>query len=337
LTAPSLTFFSELKSPELVKLFSSSSVIKNLKALNANIGLGLLDFTEERAGIVKKLTRAGIPVTAWLLLPKNEGYWTNLDTIGETARQYAKFKTWTRENKLNWAAVGLDIEPKLDYLVSLQKSLKSQLPTLCKRLLSSAKYAKLEFEMRVLVQRIRSDGFAVETYQLPTVLDERAAHSNVLTKTLGTPPVDSDREVVMLYSSFIPRYGASMLWSYAGECQAIGIGSTGGGVEIEGLAPLKSLRWIELKRDLLLANKVVHNIYIFSLEGCVEKGYLTRIQTLDWSDPVHLPVSDTRRVKFFRYLLKTALWKLSHPVAMIIFFLSLMGITRYFHNHRHQV
>jgi hypothetical protein len=318
LPRPNLTFFCELETPELLKLFSDKKVLVNLSALEANVSLGLLDLSDERAEIVKKLTKAGIPVTAWLLLSKNEGYWTNLDTVKETTRQYALFKAWTIKHKLQWAAVGLDIEPKLNYLLALQNNLPDQIPTLITRFFSPSIYAKLEYDARILVQIIRSDGFPVESYQFPTVVEERAARSNVLSKILGIAPLNTDREVLMLYSSFFPSRGESILWSYARNCKAVGIGSTGGGVELDGMPALKILRWIDLKRDLLLANQLVKNIYVFSLEGCAKQGYLNRILLLDWETPIQPPIAGARKISILRNCLIGILWIFSHPIEILL-------------------
>jgi hypothetical protein len=108
---PNLTFFCELDQRELQSLFADNTLIKKLRALNANISLGIRDFSDSRADIVRKLTRAGIPLTAWLLLPKEQGYWTSLDSVEATVRCYYEFKKWSQNQKLTWAAVGLDIEP----------------------------------------------------------------------------------------------------------------------------------------------------------------------------------------------------------------------------------
>ena len=264
---PSLTFFCELESEALTDLFRDGTVIDFLKKMDANLSLGLLELSKQRADVVKKLNHAGIPVTAWLLLPAEQGYWTSLDTIRESVQRYAEFKTWKDKYKLSFAAVGLDIEPKIETMGSLSKRPLSQVIPLLRRLVTGNHYREAEIEARALIQNIHADGFAVETYQFPTVLDERVARSNVLAKTLGIPALPADREVLMLYSSFFPVHADSILWSYAKEAKAVGVGSTGGGVEIEGVPPLKTLRWIDLKRDLLLASKAVDHLYIFSLEG----------------------------------------------------------------------
>ena len=324
---PTLTFFCELEPEQLTHLFSDGKVISSLSKLKANLSLGLLDFSIKRSEVVKKLNRAGIPVTAWILLPKEQGYWTSLDTIRETVQRYTEFKTWKEKYKLSFAAVGLDIEPKIDSMGALSKRPLNQVFPLIKRLLFGNNYKEDEIEARALIQNIHADGFAVETYQFPTVIDERTARSNVLAKTLGIPALPADREVLMLYSSFFPVHADSILWSYAKEAKAVGVGSTGGGVEIEGVPPLKTLRWIDLKRDLLLASKAVDHLYIFSLEGCVEQRFLDRLLNLDWDTDVLPPERTATGISLVRKVGQGVLWSLSHPFET--FFFTIL-ITRFF-------
>lgn len=318
MSKPTLTFFCELESEPLAELFAGSKLTNMLTRLDANISLGLLDLSAERAEIVKKLNRAKIPVTAWLLLDKDQGYWTNLDTIEETAIQYNMFKAWKTKYKLEFAAIGLDIEPKLETVADLGKNPWNHAPKLVNRYFSNRQYFENLAAARALIQSIRADGFAVETYQFPSVVDERAAKSNVLAKTLGIPVLPADREVLMLYTSFFPVYADSIIWSYAKQCQAVGVGSTGGGVEIEGVPPLKTLRWIDLKLDLLLASKAVDHIYIFSLEGCVTNNYMDRLLDLDWTTEVVPPERSAMGISLIRKVGQGLLWALSHPLEVAI-------------------
>lgn len=315
--SPNLTFFCEMPAEALQKLFADGSLIKQLRRLNANISLGLLDLSNERAEVVNKLNHAGIPVTAWLLLPKDQGYWTSLDTVKASVRCYSEFKTWTTKHKLNWAAIGLDIEPRLDRINLLSSRWPKEIPNLLRRMASKRKFEKLENDLRTLVSIIRSDGYAVETYNFPFVVEERKAHSHILSRTLGTPPLDADREVLMLYSSFFAKNGDAVLWSYAHQAKGIGLGSTGGGVDIESEGQLKSMRWIDLRRDLLIAKEFTPHIYIFSLEGCVANGYLDRLESFDWNGMVQIPVENGKKVIMARKGLQSVLWLLSHPCEVI--------------------
>lgn len=317
-TQPDLTFFCELSVNDLESLFSRPELIRKLRQLNANICMGLLDFSSSRAEIVKKLTRSGIPVTAWLLLPKDQGYWTNLDTVAGTARCYGQFKQWTKDQNLRWAAVGLDIEPSLQRMQLLSPNWKNQILDTIGRLFRGSFYRNAHNDLRALINLIRSDGYPVETYNFPIVIEERKASSEILSRALGTPPLDADREVLMLYSSFFDKNGDAILKSYARDAQGIGLGSTGGGVELEDGQPLRSMRWIDLRRDLLIAREFSIHLYIFSLEGCVEKGYIDRLLEFDWDAKVKVSSSEVNKIGMLRKMGQGVLWMLSHPEPILI-------------------
>ncbi len=317
MSKPSLTFFCEMETSKLTELFAGSKVVNYLAKLDANLSLGLLDLSAERAEVIKKLNKAGIPVTAWILLPKEQGYWTSLDTITETRQRYIEFKNWATKHKLRFAAIGLDIEPRIQVMTALNQDPFRQILRLIKRFFFETRLKNSELAAKALIQTIHEDDYPVETYQFPTVLDERAVGSKFFAKTLGLPSLPSDREVLMLYTSFFKIYPDSILWSYAQECQAAGIGSTGGGVEIEGVPPLKTLRWIDLKRDLLLANLSVRHIYIFSLEGCMANNFMDRLVNLDWDTQVIPPSRSATGITVIRKVGQGFLWALAHPLEVL--------------------
>jgi hypothetical protein len=200
-----------------------------------------------------------------------------------------------------------------------------EIPDLIKRLFLTNKYQKQENDLRALVNQIRADGYPVETYNFPFVIEERKADSNILSKLLGTPALEADREVLMLYSSFFTKNGDAILWSYAHQAQGIGLGSTGGGVELDGGEPLREMRWIDLRRDLLIAQEFTQHIYIFSLEGCMRNNYLERLINFDWSGPIELPKQSGQKITLLRKILQAFLWIFSHPVEI---FLSLITLKR---------
>jgi hypothetical protein len=74
------------------------------------------------------------------------------------------------------------------------------------RLLDRARSARSKVAYRALVERIRADGWRVENYQFPMIADERRAGSTLLQR-LALVDVTTDREVWMLYSSFLPELG----------------------------------------------------------------------------------------------------------------------------------
>ena len=320
---PDLTFYCELEAEALKKLFESRFVLDDLKTLNARLSLGILDLSDERAQVVKKLNKLGVKVVAWLLLPKDEGYWFNLDNFAQASNRYDAFKTWTEANKLKWDGIGLDIEPDINAMQELKHKKWAMFPDLFKRLLDSKRVKQAQEAYRGLVDRMHADGFFVESYHLPLIVDERKAHSTVLQRLAGLVDLEVDHEVLMLYSSFMRPHGQKILWQYADEADSIGIGNTGGGVDLEGVIDVPPLTWEEFSKDLRLAYASGKPVHIFCLEGCVAQGFLSRLVTFDWQDDT--PKPGALLVKTGRGALQTLLWTLQRPWVILATAIGVIG------------
>ena len=107
---PRITFFVELASPELTKLFADPRVADFLAGGAYALSMGILDLTPERAAIVRDLEQRGVPVTAWLLLDNADGYWLNADNPEQGAARYRETAEWAAREGLQLHRIGLDIE-----------------------------------------------------------------------------------------------------------------------------------------------------------------------------------------------------------------------------------
>ncbi len=324
---PDLTFFSELPAEELQDFFEDPGIIENLQTLDASLSLGVLDLSEERAKIVKALNKAGIPVIAWLLLPEEDGYWFNIDNYKQAAARYVSFKAWTIQYDLRWAGIGLDIEMNINELRQIleKKQAGTFIKTLWQRYLNKRRVEQAQRSYQTLVNLIRADGYSVESYHIPLISEERRAKSTVLQRTAGLVDLESDREILMLYASFLRPDGASVLWSYATEADAIGVGSTGGGVDVEGVIDVDPLSWQEFSRDLRLCAMQEKPVHIFSLEGCVNQGFLQRLEYFNWEKPTSIP-SSVIKVNAFRTGIAALLWFLERPWVLLIALTGLVGL-----------
>jgi hypothetical protein len=267
-------------------------------------------------------------VTAWLLLPREQGYWFNLDNAPHAMRRYGEFRSWTLKNKLKWAAIGIDIEPDIQVMDTISEDPSKVTTLLLPKLFDAQRIKKAESEYTALIAQMHLDGYFVESYQFPLIADERKAHSDLIRKLCGILDLGVDREVFMLYSSFAPSMGAGMIASYARDTHAIALGSTGGGVEIEGQGELAAMDWPALKRDLLLASRSTDNLYIFSLEGCLRQGFLDKLARLDWEENEIAPIQQTRNMGLFRTAIQTVAWAASHPLWVIV---GIFGLNWFFH------
>ena len=322
---PELTFFCELEAADLQALFSDPQIIEDLSALGASVSLGLRDLGAERAEIVRRLNAAGIPVVAWLLLPEAQGYWFNLDNAPEAIAFYADFRAWTALHGLQWDGIGLDIEPDMRELKKLIGGDRRALLTLLRRFMDAERLERAQSEYAGLIAQIRADGYRVDEYAIHFVVDERQAGSQLVQRFLGLVDLDVDREVLMLYSSVMRPLGHGVLWSYAPSAGSVGVGLTGGGVDVAGVDQIPPLTWDEFARDLHLAHAWSDTIHVFSLEGVVRQGFLSRLLTFDWDAPVAPPLREFQQVERLRKVLRAILWASAHPGTVVAGVVVLVG------------
>ena len=285
---PRLTFACKLDPARLSALFADGSVLASLQALGGRVALMLSDLSEERAAVVQRLNRAGIPVIAVPLLPVEGGYYFTPDNTEQAGRRYAEWKAWTARHALVWAGVGPDIEPDAQLYLQLMRNAWGLAPRLLPRLLDRQRPGRARRAYTAMVERIRADGLAVENYQFPLIADERWAGATLLQRLFGLVDLRTDREVWMLYTSVLPVVGPGLLWIYAAEAEAVGVGGTGGGPDIPGHPQVPALDWDAFSRDLRLARQRCDDLLIHSLEGCVQQGFLGQLGAFDW-DGVEAP------------------------------------------------
>jgi hypothetical protein len=306
---PTLSFFCELRGPELVRLFEDHTLVPLLKRLKATVTIGLVDLSPERAEVVRRLNKEGIPAAAWMLLPEESGYWCNAHNPGEAWERYGDFQAWSRAHGLRWERVGIDIEPNIDEVRAVRQRPLALLKALPRIFRCIARNREI---YQGLVRRIHADGYPVDAYVFPFIHTEREAGTEVLQRITGMIDLQVDREIAMLYTSFARPHGEGFLDFYAKFFPAVAVGVTGGGVE-EGLDPPPPLSWDEFTRDLRLARRHTRDIHVFSLEGCVEQGYLERLVDFDWGIPTHAPPDALERAAELTQRMKFALRALDRP------------------------
>jgi len=273
---PALFFFNEQDSESLGATFSPV-VVNQLSLLNAGVAMGLRDLGDARAAVVRQLNEARVPVTAWLLLSRDEGYFATHTNVDAIELAYARLLEWARDQRLHITGLGLDFEPDIRELDQLMARPATTLARWLVRRGRGPLVEQARSRYQRLVERARGEGFTVETYQFPVIVDDRRAASQFWQRTMGALALDADREVAMVYTSLLGVAGRGLLEHWAPQCRAIAVGSTGGGVD-----PFPKLTWPELERDLVVASRHASEVFIFSLEGCVEQGFLDRLHSVEW-------------------------------------------------------
>jgi len=146
---------------------------------------GIVDLGSERAAVVRRLNRSDVPVVAWLLLPKDQGYWFNAGNAPQALDRYEQFRLWSAEQNLVWAGVGLNIEPDIRDLAALGRTRGRMILKLLPRLFHIRQMRHARTAYRALVALIHASGYPVESYQFPLIADERRVGSTVLQRLAG--------------------------------------------------------------------------------------------------------------------------------------------------------
>jgi hypothetical protein len=321
---PELIFACDRQTKDLDSLFTPQ-LIDDLKELGAGIALSTEDFSPERAVVVRKLNAAGIPMTAWIALPKDQGYYVNVSTEPQTAARFAEFDKWTTDNGLKWEAVGLDIEPTLNDYSKLMGHKGQLLWLAIKRAFDSDRVTRGREAYSALIRQIQSRGYKVQTYQLTFMADERKAHTTLLERIFGIVDVRGDQEVFMLYTSFNHQVGAAMIWEYAPSAQIIAVGSTAGSGDPAMDAKYPPLNWEEFSRDLIVAHHFSPLVGVYSLEGCVKQGFIPKLKTMDWVQAVVIPATSLAQAAKVRNGIHAVLWVGSHLIYFVLAFLLLLA------------
>jgi hypothetical protein len=302
---PQLNFACQMETAALQSLFSDPDVIGDLRHLNAGVTLSLIDLSPGRAQVVRQLNSAGIPVTAWLALPGQQGYYLNASNAAQAEVRFTEFQKWTIDSGLRWSGIGLDIEPNLQEFSSIGRAASAAL----KRLVDSNTVTRARIAYTAFIARIEAAGYRVETYQFPFIADERDVHSTLLERLFGIVDVRGDGEVLMLYSSFNRTADSALIWQYGPSAQRIVVGITAG--DPQPGVRRGTLSWEELSHDVIVASHFSPVVGIYNLEGCVRRGLLAQLIAFDWNQPVIISADQNRQVIRLRARVQAALWTLS--------------------------
>ena len=280
-----LTYFTELPAVELDALLARPGVLQLLRRSGAAVSMAMLDLGGARRDVVAALSEHQVPVTAWLVLDKEDGYWLTADNAELGRRQYCRVRDWAWQEGLSLEAVGLDVEIPLDDSVELMRQGSRALWRLVRQRRSKEDVLRAARQYAELVDDIRADGFRTETYQYFMILDDRLARSTFLQRVLGIVDLSPDREVLMLYRSIMPGLLGELLVDVFGpEAGGIGVGITGGGVaQLLEFFQRRQLSLEQLLVELRRARRHTKHLYVFSLEGCVDGGYLEALCEADLS------------------------------------------------------
>ncbi len=313
---PEIVFFTELDAIALQKLLARPGVLDLLVKLDCAVSIALIERDDVYAQTVRTLVSHGINVHARLLLSEDAGIWFNVDNYPQVIARYKVFREWARAENLEFSAVGLDMESPLYHISRITTPTPWTLFHLLRAAHTNTLFPAASRAYIDLAAQVRADGYAVHSYQYPLIVDDRRSGSTLFQRVLHVVDLPADVEVLLCYSSAVPRaifgsdLGGALIAEYGAYADSVGVGSTGGGLDLEGLHTEQqySLTWKAFERDLRLAAAYTDTIHIFSLEGTYAAGYLERLPSFIWD--VETTVRWRHRITMYwvRFVINTALW-----------------------------
>lgn len=305
---PQIIFFCELDGLELQAILADERVLDELATQGYGVAIAIRNLDQMTAAAVRTLNARQILVIAWLLLPPSEGLWLNLQNYPQAVERYHALYNWAQASTISFQAIGLDIEPPSAELDRLQRWGLRDLVRRVWLARENVLFLPARAAYTELIARIHHDGYEVHTYQLPILADDRRAGTNLAQRALDIVDLPADLEVLICYSSAPIEalghdLGGALITSYGPAADSIGVGTLSGGLRELGDEPPPPLPWEALERDLILAAHHTDTIYLYSLEGCVERGLLPRLTTIDWDAPDHAVTWKRALIDGFRTLI----------------------------------
>lgn len=306
---PKLKFFCELPTPELQMLLRREPLIRVLKELHIGICLGTLEFSSARAQLVMHLVDHGVPVTAWLVL--EDGLGANLENASRISHRYLELKSWIADYALPIDCIGLDFMPSKSALPILHWQDFRVLGLAMKQMARWVHFNQARKIYRSLAKQIHADGYRIETYQVPWVIDDRLAHSSLIQRALGVFDIRAHREVVKLDIGALRKYGPGLLTSYAKDATGVAVGE-----DSESL--ITPLQWDEIEMYFRYAWSCDAEIYIYSLEKFEQFDYLEKLRYLEWDQPILEPKLVSEKWDKRRARVQALIWFLNiSPILLL--------------------
>jgi hypothetical protein len=276
----------------MLDMIRRPGLIDDLAVHGYGVAIAIRDLTPALVAAARLLNAHGIQVVAWLQLSERAGSWFHLQNYPQAVERYRSFRTWSRDHQLLFHAIGVDIEPPASELDRMQRWGLRDLVRRVWLAHENVLFAAARAAYADLVGEIHHDGYEVHAYQLPILADDRRAGTTVIQRAFDIVGLPADVEVLMCYSS-LPidtlgnDIGGALISSYGPSADSIGVGAVGGSSFDSSLDDLPPLSGDSLERDLLLAARHTDLIYVFSLEGCVERGLMPHIAQINWDLEPH--------------------------------------------------
>lgn len=189
----------EKRGEALMELFKKDDLADFLAKNNFEITLAMTRLDDKTAETIKYLNEKKVPVTAWIVLEDNEGYWTNKTNVDKTKEKTEAVKEWAKVNELRFEGIGFDMENPIQLKSALvQMNLRELYKEFKNYLKTGTNVNEAQRKLGEYIDKLKSENIQTEAYLNPAfarfVLGEKNIGKNV-------------HSIVELdYMSFVPKY-----------------------------------------------------------------------------------------------------------------------------------
>ena len=283
----------------------------------------MLDLSPQRVAVLQQLNEAKIPVIAWLLLPKEEGYWFHSGNAERAFERYQEVKKWAQNNDIQFDGIGIDIEFDFTEIDLVKNNKLKFLQRAFARLYKKEEFLAAKEKYEKLINTIRKDSFTIESYYIPFFRKESEKGRTALQQATRFMDLETDKDIPMIYTSFIGNpYGMLTVLATEENLKYVAIGSTGGGID----PTLPRMSWEDLAYDLRLAAKTAKEIHIFCLEASVEQGFIPQLIGFDFDAPYQEYPEQSTSVKKTEKRIMQVSYLLSHPTLLLLSVAAIFGL-----------
>lgn len=224
-------------------------------------GVGRLD--ESFAQVISILNTVKVPVTLWLTLSDELGYWTNASNTKETFNRVAEIVSWMNAYDLKIERIGFDLEWPVQIATAQQSGNWLEFFRLFKEYKNKF-HPKAQENFEKILRSLKALGIEYEFYSFPPIMHKLSATGLTIPK--------GSRVIEMDYSSFSPRFIAQWIIKKTRDFNTIpAIGIVNG---IEGETPgrmlSKRLPYHLTAEDIRMDVEAIGDsdeIYVFALNS----------------------------------------------------------------------
>ncbi len=286
-----LRFWAEvMEPPEIVE--SAFPLLKEFKA-GVAVAVYPVSLTKKNASAFRKLLDAGIELTYWPLMEKEQGYFPGERNVDEYAAMVRHLVEWAEKNEVAPGRIAVDLEPPIQQLSSVLAAqggvaLVRSAVSAARENLDRGRYYRAKAILDELNYWVRERGIKTLAAVMPWVALELEGEYELIQDMSDTPAAGIEWDVLspMLYVTMLAGTpGASLntrdanwliydsclkLRAKYGERAGVSLGLTGTGI-------LDNEPVFQSPGDLLVGLRAalaagVRDISIYSLEGIMNRA-----------------------------------------------------------------